>query len=437
MKFIDSVVAIMAGAFLASLPQADAVTLEQVLQTTLEKNPTIQQTKARLEEAAGRRLVFRSIMWPDAKIGIPAGVQGGARAGESGTKAFGFVRGLFTQPLFNAAIPPSRRRGDIDVLIAEQQLNVTVMEQLHTARVAFYTALFSRELESIRHEQQQRLEGNAASQQDRYQAGLADRSAFTSAIVEARALDSQVEDARRAYAQARLTLAEAMARESPLPQPEGELRTAPFRIDLDSETARALERRADLKLARLLVRAANEDQRIIEAGYYPLIAAKFSGDYIPVSGIHREDSSRRTEDFLSSEIRIGATYTWRVIDNGKVMGAAMKQGAARDINELTCQKLEINVRAELSRIYNDLKAIDKRQESLSSASTAAQRGVEVVSQNLANGLASQLEYRVSQNGLLQTKSGLLEAAYQRSVAMAEWDRATGRYFQFSEDRKVP
>jgi outer membrane protein TolC len=436
MKFSCSIVAIFGVTFVATLSRADAVTLEQVLQTTLEKNPTIQEAKAGLEKATGRRLELRSIAWPDARIGIPAGVQGGAQAGDSGTKVFGFVRGFLTQPLFNAAIPPSRRRGDVEILIAEQQLNVSVMEQLHAARVAFYAALFNRELESIRREQQQRLEENAASQKDRYEAGLTDRGAFTSATVEARALDSEVESARRAYAGARLTLAEAMARESPLPVPEGELRTTPFRVDYDSETGRALEQRADLKLARLLVRAANEDKRVIEAGYYPLLEGRITGDYIPVSGIHRQGSSRRTDDF-SSEIRIGATYTWRVIDNGKVGGAAQKQEAVRDINELTCQKLETNIRAELSRIYNDLKAIDSRQESLSSASTAAQRGVDLVSQNLANGLASQLDYRVSQNGLLQTRSGLLEAAYRRSLAMAEWDRATGRYFQFSDNGKVP
>ena len=436
MKFSRSIVAIFGVTFVAVLSRAGAVTLEQVLQTTLEKNPTIQEAKAGLEKATGRRLELRSIAWPDARIGIPAGVQGGAQAGDSGTKVFGFVRGFLTQPLFNAVIPPSRRRGDVEILIAEQQLNVSVMEQLHAARVAFYVALFNRELESIRREQQQRLEENAASQHDRYEAGLTDRGAFTSATVEARALDSEVESARRAYAGARLTLAEAMARKSPLPVPEGELRTTPFRVDYDSETGRALEQRADLKLARLLVRAANEDKRVIEAGYYPLLEGRITGDYIPVSGIHRQGSSRRTDDF-SSEIRIGATYTWHVVDNGKVGGAAQKQEAVRDINELTCQKLETNIRAELSRIYNDLKAIDSRQESLSSASTAAQRGVDLVSQNLANGLASQLDYRVSQNGLLQTRSGLLEAAYQRSLAMAEWDRATGRYFQFSDNGKVP
>ncbi|HKR53078.1 MAG TPA: TolC family protein, partial [Chthoniobacterales bacterium] len=148
MRFLCPIAAIICIAFITSLSRAQAVTLEQVLQTTLEKNPTIQQAKARLEEAAGRRLELRSIEWPDAKIGLPAGVQGGHRAGEIGTKGFFFVRGLLTQPLFNAAIPPSRRRGDVEILIAEQQLNVAVMEQLHAARLAFYAALFNRELES-------------------------------------------------------------------------------------------------------------------------------------------------------------------------------------------------------------------------------------------------------------------------------------------------
>ena len=37
---------------------ASAITLESVLQTTLEKNPAIQEAKAGLEQATGQRLVF-------------------------------------------------------------------------------------------------------------------------------------------------------------------------------------------------------------------------------------------------------------------------------------------------------------------------------------------------------------------------------------------
>ena len=436
MTSIRFAIALLGASFLSISSGARGVTLDTVLQITLEKNPAIQQAKAHLEEAAGRRLVLRSVMWPDAKLRLPAGVQGGHRAGESGTKGFGFVHGSFTQALFNAAIPPSRRRGDVEVLIAEQQLNVAVVEQLHAARLAFYAALYNRTLQSIRQDQRRRLEENAVSEQQRYEAGLIDRSALTSATVQARELDSQIEEAHRAYAEAQLKLAEVMGRdlgpEATLPDAEGELQFTPVFVDVDSEAAAALERRADLKLARLFVRAANEDLRIIEAGYYPEVEARVSGEYIPVSGIHREGTSRRTDD-ISSEIRAGGAYTWSVIDNGKVSGAAMKQRSTREMNELTCRKLEANVGRELLRIHHDLEATGARQKSLAAASTAAEQSALVVAQNLAGGLASQFEYRLTQNGFLETKSGLLDATYQHNLAAAEWDRATGRYFQFSED----
>src|SRR5215471_20311586 len=61
-------------------PAVRAVTLQEVLRTTLEKNPDIQEAKAGLEQAAGKRLVFRSIVWPDIEAGVPAGVQFGHRS---------------------------------------------------------------------------------------------------------------------------------------------------------------------------------------------------------------------------------------------------------------------------------------------------------------------------------------------------------------------
>ena len=413
-----------------------AVTLQKVLQTTLERNPAIQEAKAGLEQATGQRLVFHSIVWPHAEVGVPAGVQAGHRAGENGVKGFGLGRGALEQVLFNMAVLPSLRRGDVEVLIAQQQLNVAVVEQLHAARLAFYAALYNRSLESIREEQRQKLEQNVATQQDRYKAGLANRSAFTTATVQASELVPQIESAHAAYRQAQLKLAEAMAIDpanSSLPEPDGELQFFPMRVDVDSETAAALQRRADLKLARLFVRAANEDQLIIAADYYPAVGGTIDGEYVPVTGIHRQGSTSKTQDFIGSEIKEKAAYTWRVVDNGKVGGAVLKARATREVNELTCSKLEANVSRELSRIANELKAIDAREESLSAASAAAEQSARTVAENLASGLVSPLEYRVTQNAFLKTRSGLLDAAYQHNLAVAEWDRATGRYFQFSDD----
>src|SRR5947207_12215287 len=57
-----------------------AVTLQEVLRTTLQRNPAILEAKGGLEQAAGQRLVFRSIVWPDLDVDVPAGLQYGHRA---------------------------------------------------------------------------------------------------------------------------------------------------------------------------------------------------------------------------------------------------------------------------------------------------------------------------------------------------------------------
>jgi outer membrane protein TolC len=197
-----------------------------------------------------------------------------------------------------------------------------------------------------------------------------------------------------------------------------------------------LHRRADLKLARLFVSAANEDQRIIAADYYPRLVGSVHGEWVPVSGIHRQESTSKTQDFIGSEVREKAAYTWRVIDNGKVGGAVLRARAAREENELTCRKLESNVSRELSRIANNIEAIAGREQSLASASAAAEESARTVRENVATGLISPLEYRVSQTAFLTTKSGLLDAIYQHNVAVAEWERAAGRYFQFSYETRT-
>src|SRR5213595_3990840 len=181
MKSKRFAIALIGTSCVSTWPTAQGVTLETVLQTTLEKNPAIQEAKSNLEQAAGQRLVLRSVIWPIVTMAVPAGVQGGHRAGESGIKGFALARGFFTQTLFNAAVPPTLRRGDVGVLIAQQQLNVAVIEQLHQARLAFYAALYNRSLQSVREEQRRRLEENAATQKNRYEAGLTDRAALTSA----------------------------------------------------------------------------------------------------------------------------------------------------------------------------------------------------------------------------------------------------------------
>jgi outer membrane protein TolC len=419
-------------------PAANAITLDAALARTLEKNPAIIQAKIALEQAAGRRLVLRATGLPDVRIQVLAGVQGGKRAGQPDTQPFGFARGYFTQPLFDAAVPASRRRGDIEVLLAQQRLNVAVVEQLHTARIAFYTALFDDSLRALGEAQRQRLAENVTTQADRYQAGQADRGALASARLLERELNPRIEEVRRGYHGALLTLAMCMGgdlgSEAEVVRPEGELTFDATRHDLETETAQALADRADLRLARTLVRAAEEDQRIIEAAYYPALDATLSGTYIPLTIQSANGGGpRRSDDIISSEGTAGLSCTWRVIDNGKVGGQVARARAIREMNEISLRQLETNVALELKRIHNNFRATEGRWKSLNAAIAGAEQNVTVVQRTLAEGLSSQLEFRTAEGSFLETKGALLTAVFQQNVARAEWDRATGRYFQFSGD----
>src|SRR5438105_13507617 len=124
------VISVLIG--LASL-RSNAITLDAVLTATVQNNPAISQAKSALEQAAGARLILRSSGLPTGRLQGLAGVQGGKRAGEPDTQPFGILRGFANQPLFNAAIPPSFRKADVEVLIAQQRLNMAVVEQLHAA----------------------------------------------------------------------------------------------------------------------------------------------------------------------------------------------------------------------------------------------------------------------------------------------------------------
>ncbi len=418
------------------LYDANALTLDAVLRETVAHNASIAQAQLAVGQAAGRRLVLRAAGLPSLGIGGLAGDLGGSRAGEASNQPFAFGTGYFVQPLFNLAIPAARRLGDINLLIAEQQLNVALISQLEGARVAFYAAQYNRSLASVLGEEQRRLEANASSQESRYQAGLAKRDVTIAADITARALDPKIAAARHDYQNAVLKLQTATGRSgTETLSVDGVLAFAAAELDVDASTKLALERRADLQLARLIVQSANQDVRIAEAAYVPSVNAIASGDYIPVSGIRRggEDSPRRSDQFVSSEIRAGVGYTWRVLDAGIFDGAVERKRATREMNQIVYDRLVANVPRELQRIRNNLAALRARHDALVKAADLAEQNAVSIRDSFANGRSSQLELRDAENSSSQVKTGLLEVAYAQSLARSEWDRTTGAYLEISRD----
>ena len=276
---------------------AHALTLETAFARALEKNPAILEAKARLEEAAGRRLILRASALPNAAMMIPAGVQGGKRAGEKPVQPYAFAQGGFVQPVFNAAIPASYRRGNIEVLLAQQRLNVAVVEQLDAVRVAFYTAAYNNSLRVVGEEQRARLEENFRTQTDRYAAGQSDRLAVATARLLEQELKPRLEEFQRAYGGALLTLAQATGEDlgphARLPTTEGDLEFTDADLDVDRETNLALRIEPIYSLrvcscVRPMKINGSSKQATIQRSTRPWKAATFR---LPVSA--REAKARR------------------------------------------------------------------------------------------------------------------------------------------------
>jgi outer membrane protein TolC len=433
---------VIIAAGLCVISAAPAVTLDAALARVVAHNPAIQQAKAQLEQAAGRRMVLRAVALPNARTLTPAGVQGGERAGEDRVQPFAFGRGELTQPLFNVAIPASYRRGNIELLLAQQRLNVATIEQLHAARVAFYTAAYQQSLRGLAEEQRLRLEANVRAQSDRYETGTAQRGALNVARVLEQELTPRIEESRRIGNGALLTLAQLMGedlgRGRELPAAEGELRYSAFEFDVETTAATALAQRADLKLARLLIRAAAEDQRIIEAQYYPALAGDAFGRLHPCfrnpTRQRRLRAALRRHYFIRDARRRSLHVARR--RQRKVGGAALRQRAIREMNELVLAKLEAAVPRELTRLQNNLRALGHAAHGahprLHFGGTIRRRRAE--QPHRRSFIAAGIPHRES--SFLQSKAGVLAVAFEQNVARAELDRITGRYFQFSDDTKA-
>ena len=135
----------------------------------------------------------------------------------------------------------------MEVLIAQQKLNMAVTENLHAARVTYCTGIYNRSLKELRDEQRGRLQEVANSQKARYEAGLAQRSAFIAAEMQTRELDPRVETAQRGYEGALIQEAELMGDDlsaaGALPRMGGQLVYQPVQVDVEGAAAAALQNR--------------------------------------------------------------------------------------------------------------------------------------------------------------------------------------------------
>ena len=412
------------------------LTLADCLAQTFRNNPAIQTLRADVERAAGDKLVYSSRRLPQLATQIQGGYQAGSLYGQAGE--FSQLTAQFSQPLIDVGIPPALRRGRLEVALAGQSLNREATDRLHEARSMFLTALHLRDRLALNNEIQQHLQANATGAQQRLDAGLGTRAAVAQAQVQTLNLARELVALSNQYFAATTRLAELTGtnfgtptNRVALPHPVGTLTYRLVTIDLPAETAYALTHRADVAFLRTLVAAALADKQIVSADFFPRLTLEASTLFIPSNILlTRQTQSVAGQSTLATELRAGVGLTWRIIDNGQVIGAQRRLEAIRQEYTLALHKLEAVIPRELAGIAGALQTAAAQHDAFVKSAAAAAENLQLIEARLALGQATQLDFLNAQSDLLGVRTGLADAIFTHEIACADFDRATGRYLEF-------
>jgi len=441
--------------------------LDDFLAETFQRSPGIQQFRADVERAAGVNLVNRSRALPQLTAQFNGGLRGGnlynpVKIGHTNAtvsvidtngavtiypQLYGLLTAQASQPLLDFGIPPTLRRGRLEVLYAEQNLNREVTDRLFEAHTTYLGALYLRDLIALREDIDPRLQANVDSEQRRLDVGMGSEAALTSAKIQKLNLARELADLRGEYFFTMARIAEICGREASqrtagapplrLPKPVGPLPYEPVQPDWTQESAYAFQRRPDLKLLKTLVEAIAADKQTVQSGYFPMVSLTASGFFIPSNLLlHKQTAIVAGQSTLSSLVEGGVSLSWRVIDNGQVTGWSHQLEATRQSYEITLHKLEQNIPRELAVIRGDLENADTRHDALLLSAKEADENLKLIEAQVALGQATQLDFLKAQSNLLSVRGGIADATYSHAIARAQLDRATGRYLQY-HDEKTP
>ena len=451
------------GSSFVSSSRAETLTLAECLRETAEHNPSIIQQRYAIAHAGADRLVLRARALPIFTVG---GIGGQLQEESVGMRTTtkdpttGKVTTLTTattdkttlialgtetlyQPLFDAAIPASFRRGTAGLLAEQENLYTVASTELHLARTLFLQALYQQKSGEVLHDADVSLAGNVQQVSQLTNAGLLGQANLLNAQTQRRNFDPLVLSAAGSYRTTLAHLLQTMGREPSVRGGDalahitlaGVLGETLPPFDPAEATRRALERRPDLRNLRALVRAYQEDVNIAKAGYYPLVRLYINGEAVPESNVRSNtpDAVRTSDQVNVTEIRPGADENWTIIDPGTVRGNVRNHEALRDLLTITLARLERAVPADLSVVRARLTDAVSTSAALRGSVDTARNTLDIVNAGVTQGINSQLEFLDAQGGLFGLRSSLLTADLEMSLAHAEFDRITGNYLQFVDE----
>ena len=433
-------------------------TLEQAILTALQRNADILRAREEIERTKGLYIEVRAAIFPridltgtfdntDPRLQVNRGgpevvLAPGATPVPSlsdfATQRSYAVRIEATQVVFaGGRIVSQIRAADFTRDASYYSFRNVIDQVVTTTRVQFYQILLNRALVGVQEESVKLLQSQLQDQQNRFEAGTVPRFNVLQAQV---ALSNQYPVlilAQNNYRVAQLQLAKTLGQNfdpsrgdsAPL-EAIGELQYQPRHLPLVKAIQQAKERRPFLKQQKALMLSNAEQVRVARSGYFPQINATAA------SAIRSSTFSDSIRDVSNGYI-FGATGSWAIWDWGATYGAVKQAAAILHQSQIGYDDSGRQVELEVQQQYSNLKQSAELVRATEESVGQAEEALRLASARLSAGAGTQLEVLDSRTQVTQAQSNRLQALYNYSASLAEFDRVTAGEVVYSNEVDDP
>jgi outer membrane protein TolC len=440
-------------------------TLNEAILTALQRNPAIQIARQEIERTKGLYIQMRAEALPQigstgtfqdvdphlqvdhggpSETGTPTPIPtatpvgGTTFSGFSGVERSYNVRIQATQVIFaGGRIISQIRAADFTRDSSYYGFRNAIDQVVSTTRQQFYQVLLNRALIGVQEESVKLLQSQLQDQQNRFEAGTVPRFNVLQAQV---ALSNQYPNliaAQNNYRISQLQLAKTLGLnfdpnrgDAPPLEAIGELQYQPRRMPLTRAIELAKERRPFLKQQKAIVLSNAEQVRVARSGYFPQINATAGSE------VRSSIFSDNPRDVSSGYI-FGATGTWAIWDWGATYGAVKQATAVLRESQITYDDAGRQVELEVQQSDSNLRQSAELVRATEQSVGQAEEALRLASARLSAGAGTQLDVLNSRVEVTVAQSNRLQALYNYSTALAEFDRVTATEVTYSNELDEP
>src|SRR5712692_8920484 len=449
-------------------------TLDQAIQTALQRNPTLLIAEREIERTKGVIIEIRAqalphitvggtYTWTDPNLtrstsifGTPTTTgtvapvvasqrsqAGNVQAAATPTPTPGFssvqqsdisydIRVTGTQLIFNGTTLPAIRGTFFQRDSAYFAFRNVLDQLISTVKTQFYQVVVNKELISVQEESVHLLESQLKDQQNRFEAGTVPRFNVLQAEVALYNQIPQLITAQNNYRISKLTLAKTLGLdfqpgrgENPPLEVVGAMPYNARTISLVDAIELGKERRPFLKQARANVLNQIEQVHVALGQFLPSINTTGGGEWVssPTNSSWHDISKGWIAEVT------GSVPIW---DSGAIYGQVKQQRALLSEAKISydddVRQVELEVQQAYSNLQQDRELIQSQEKNVEQADEA----LRLAKARLDAGAGTQLDVLNAQVQLLTAQSTRLQALFGYNSALAEFDRVTGAQSTYTE-----